>query len=611
MGRHYRRVFSKIPRARLAVFHFRPLALQQCFPFCYSVCMKSFFPRIPNTFVKLARPVRSAWGRFPVLPVLGLVMVAAVSLSMAAYEFFRMEDGRTDFDRADAFRGRMECLALGCSLGMLVSVAGQLLLERRFGRKVQLVFQAVTAVLSALALPPLISALGEPYCYLTVVGLDMAIVAAILFVFARRQGTGVAAANAVVAFVLAWIFSLCAIAGFFMVYYTFSSLVLELEGAVNEVTGILCWAIPLCVIWPWIFIAYAAREREEISIPAAYKAVVMKVLFPLALALLALLYAYFFKRLFMRSMPVGEINRFISMASAAYLFLYFASLPFEGRFLRFFRKRGALFIAPLLALQVVTFMLRVSEYGYTWTKSAGLFYIAFSVVAVALTVFRKGIHARAAFLVLAAALLLGSVGPLNIEDMTNRSQLARIERIYRSHGLFKGGSPVAEGAKTALSREEMKTVSEAFRNFDRNNRRLPEWARADWKAFESTFGFRQKMIYTGFRRVLTFRLRNGNAPLDVAAWSRIRAFKQSRSQIKGEIAIVIEIDGETFDITGILLPLLTEKEDEDAVDREEPLVIPISGGRSLMLTNVFINDSRDEDGNLGDSYYELSGYLCW
>lgn len=341
--------------------------------------MKRFSFHFRDGFSKVSRPVASALGRFPALFVLGLVAAVAVALSSSTLA--------ADID----FESRMECLALACSLGMPVSVMGQLLLEMaRRGRKAQLLFQAAAALLSVLAFFPLVSLLGEPYRFLTVCGLDCALAAGILFVLSRLQGTERASANSVVAFSLAWIFALCVFAGFCVISYTFDALIFELSGDTGEGVVALLYGISFSVVCPGIYVAYAARKREEISIPAAYKVVVMKVLFPLSFALLAVLYAYFFKRLFLRSMPVGTLNRFISVASAAYLFLYFASLPFDGRFLGFFRKYGALFVAPLLAVQIVTFIGRVSEYGYTWTKAAGLYYIVFSVTAIALSVFRRG-----------------------------------------------------------------------------------------------------------------------------------------------------------------------------------------------------------------------------
>ena len=570
--------------------------LAVCGLFCYTVPM--------NILAKLGRSFKAAVGRFPALFVLEDVLAVAAALHASAYRLFRT----MDYDARLAFENCAEAVALACALGMLFSVAAQLFLEGRRARKVQLAVQAAVALLSFAALVPLIMRMSEPRRYLVVPGVLLALSAVILFLLARAQGTGNAAANCLVAAVVAGISSLCALAGLMLVYFAFTTLVVSLDYKYG-LTFYLCVTIPLCSMWPEIFIAFASRPREEISISSAYKAVVLRILFPLAAALLLVLYAYLAKCLLTLTMPVGKINPFVSIATAAYLFLYFASLPFEGRFLALFRKYGALPMLPLVAAQIASFAIRVGAYGYTAARAASLLYIVFSIAACALTFVRRGAWARLSFLVLAAAFLAGSVGPLNIVDVASRSQLARIVRIYRAHGLLSDGVPVAEGAKDALSVEEKLSVAEAWRVLSPASARLPEWAKAGGADFEKTFGFSlSRRTERSDLLDLWFELEEPDAEIDVSAYTRLRRFSYSRHEIEGKVSVTVDIDGETFDITGEVLPFMAERR---KIEASEPLVIAV-GERTLVLTSVYVREPDSVDGKrAGYGWYSVEGFLCW
>lgn len=578
--------------------------------FRYTERMGRFSFRIPGVFVKLGRAVRPAAGRFPALFVLGVTGAVAVALYASAYDIFRAADGETRIAARLAFMARAERVAECCALGMIFSVAAQLLLERRLGRKAQLAFQAAVAVLSLAALPLLVMRLDEAHRILLVFGVSFALMSVVFFLLTRSQGTGMAAANLAVATGVAKVSSLCALAGLLIVDVAFTELVIDLPRAADSVVRWLCVTVPMCAMFPGIFVAFASRGRNEIAISAAYRAVVLRILFPLALALLLVLYAYLVKCLFALTMPVGKINPFVSVATAAYLFLYFASLPFEGRFLSFFRKYGALFMLPLVAAQIASFSIRVGAYGYTQARVASLLYIVFSIAACALTFVRRGAWAHLSFLVLAAAFLAGSATPLNIVDAANRSQLARIVRIYRAHGLLSDGVPVAEGAKDALSDEEMRAVSGAWRVLSRASARLPEWAKAGGEDFEKTFGFSlSRGTERDDPRDFLFELESPEAVIDVSAYTRLRRFSYSRHEIEGEVAVTIEIDGETFDITSEVRPRMARQINGERPQSPEPLAVPV-GGRTLVLTSVHVREP-DSGGEKRSGWYSLAGFLCW
>ncbi|MDE6774220.1 MAG: DUF4153 domain-containing protein, partial [Treponemataceae bacterium] len=357
-------------------------------------------------------------------------------------------------------------------------------------------------------------------------------------------------------------------------------------------------------------IAFAARGREQISLPIAYKVIILRILLPIGIALLAVLYVYLLKCLFTLTMPVGKINPFVSLATGCYLFFYFAALPYESPFLAFFRKYGAIFLLPLVAAQIVAFAIRIDAYGYTPVRVASLLYIIFSVVSCALTFVRRGKYMPMAFLIFAALCILGSATPLNVIDVAMRSQVARIVRVYRAHDLLADGVPVAEGAADALTAEEKRTVYESWSAFDREEyASIPKWAQVYASDFEPTFGFTINEAKHDEKTKARFNLEVHDAiTIDISAFSYLRRIDYHKciTNEKGIFAEV-EVNGENLDLTDALTPFIPQED----TTRYEPLIIPLSGGKTLILT--YINLTSHLQPTSDDDKVEcwISGYLCW
>ncbi len=570
--------------------------------------------RKQNVFTKLWRSVKPAAMRFPALFVLGIVAAVALALCIPSTVWF--ESWAEDFDEL------MAQIAWAGIWGMLLSVLAQLILERQHGRRVQLVAQAVVFAVSLFALPPLFSLINKAYCFtfLLLPGVPIALAAGIVFLLARAQGIELTIPNCVISALIAGIASLCAMAGLLVVFFAFTELIVELPDAGREVVLYLLVFLPLIAVQAGIFIAFAAREREQISLPAAYKVIILRILLPIGIALLAVLYAYLLKCLFTLTMPVGKINPFVSLATGFFLFFYFAALPYESPFLAFFRKYGAIFLLPLAAAQIAAFAIRIEAYGYTPARVASLMYIIFSVASCALTLVRSGKYVRGSFLIFAALCLLGSATPLNVIDVAMRSQVARIVRVYRAHGLLANGVPVAEGAAEALSAEEKRTVYESWdalwRRYDSPS--MPKWAQVYDPDFEPTFGFTAYEAKYGEKAKadaakyeektrVTFYLNVwAGEKIDISAFSYMKRipFLTCDTSDKGIFARIL---GQDIDLTDALTPYIPQ---EDTNRHEEPIIVPVGDGKTLILTRVEIN-APIKPTNDDELRCWIEGYLCW
>ena len=506
----------------------------------------------------------------------------------------------------------MERIAWAGVWGMLLSVLVQLLAEKRFAQRVQLVAQAAVFAVSLFALPSLFSLISKAYCFtfLLLPGVPAALAAVVVFLLARTQGIELTIPNSVISALIAGIASLCAMAGLLVVFFAFTELIVELPEAAHEFILCLFVFLPLIAVQAGIFIAFAAREREQISLPAAYKVIILRILLPIGIALLAVLYAYLLKCLFTLTMPVGKINPFVSLATGFFLFFYFAALPYESPFLAFFRKYGAIFLLPLVAAQIAAFAIRIDAYGYTPARVASLMYIIFSVASCALTLVRGGKYVRGSFLIFAALCILGSATPLNVIDVAMRSQVARIVRVYRAHDLLADGVPVAKGATEALSAEEKRTVYESWDALWRRYEipSIPEWAQLYESDFKTTFGFTTEEAKYGEKTTAEFHLNVPDAiTIDVSAFSYMKRIYRCECDTS-EKGIFARIHGQDIDLTDALTPYIPQ---EDTRRYGEPLIVPAGDGKTLILTYIrltsYLKPTSDDDKLV----CWIEGYLCW
>ncbi|MBD5441156.1 MAG: DUF4153 domain-containing protein [Treponema sp.] len=365
----------------------------------------------PGFFLKLWRLLKSTVVRFPALLVLGIVTAVTMTLS-TSYPLFYDGDWNS---KSLLFAERMERIAYAGAWGMLFSLMAQLLVERRFRRRTQLAVQAIIFAISIFVLPLLFLQIerGERREVL-LVGVTLALCAIIMFILTRAQGIDIAFPNCIVSAVIAGIFAICAIIVSEVLRLVSDNLYIAIPYYIFDNVFTLLPCLSLFVLFPTIFIAFATREREQISSSVVNHFIVLGILLPTGILFLPLLYLHLFKCLFMRTFLEREIFLYVTFATSGYLFFYFVSMPDESPFLVFFRRYGAFFMLPLLAMQIFAFVIKIDAEGYTPARVAALFYIIFSVASCALALIKRGKYMPLAFLIFAALCILGSATPLNI-----------------------------------------------------------------------------------------------------------------------------------------------------------------------------------------------------
>ena len=193
--------------------------------------------------------------------------------------------------------------------------------------------------------------------------------------------------------------------------------------------------------------------------PALFRALLMRVLWPVYLILLAILYLYVAKIIYVWAIPVGMMNWFASLALLAFSVFFFcfandARYSLLQRFLRW----GLLLFLPILAVQAAAVWQRVEPYGLTVLRYTSILCTIFGIFLLVLAFLRRS--PRPAFLVLELMIAAFTLTPLNIVDVPLRTQEARLWGVLEENDMLQDGEVVENPALAEGARDRLLSASE-------------------------------------------------------------------------------------------------------------------------------------------------------
>lgn len=187
-----------------------------------------------------------------------------------------------------------------------------------------------------------------------------------------------------------------------------------------------------------VFLSQLSFEKAEFPVARMYKALVFYAAFPVYVIYVAVLYVYLAKILVTRNMPGGQINIFVSLATAFYLFFYCTLKAFPGRASDIFYKIGTFVMLPCIAAQLVAVWIRFDAYGLTTMRWAGLLYTVSVLFFIVVVLLKK--NAPRAWLLFAAFLCaVSTLTPLSLTRVPSLEQKARLEKILHECGYYTDG----------------------------------------------------------------------------------------------------------------------------------------------------------------------------
>lgn len=408
------------------------------------------------------------------------------------------------------------------------------------------------------------------------------------------------------AFVISLIILLCVSAGLCLILWAVDSLLFSLDSNYFLAVFAGCFF----VVFINCTLAYSTRNFSSEKIAKPFKSIVKTLLFSLYIILVFVIYAYLIKSIFTKKIPVGKINWLVSFVSAFYLFFQLSLKKYtDDKVVSFFYKSGFLILIPLITIQCIAVGIRVNAYGLTVLRYESILYIIFSVIVLILSSFKNGEYIKYVYPVFAFMLMVACVTPLNLEDVPRRDHIKRIERIYKSHGMFKDNSFITENAGNVLSEDEKAVVCGSYDYLSRDSV-SPLWQNwsSDSKQFEQLFGFKYSGLYDYPEIAKDFVMHKymvvtGRYVLDVSRYSTMEPIAYTVVDENHNI-FILDKDLTKYDVTKFMQGYL---KDEGTEVLDEPLVWEISDGIYAIVTKVDINLPRSGTSTTLDA---IQGFLA-
>ncbi|MFC2287517.1 MAG: DUF4153 domain-containing protein [Selenomonas sp.] len=398
---------------------------------------------------RLCRSVQGGYQRFRTAMILDIVLFFCVGV-LTYRHVYEMQDWYTE---------EIGCAAAAAAIGCIFAVALRLFLERRGQERHG--FEALLTVVVFVFFFILVQGHDwtDPYILLKTAGPALVFASVGLYCL-EPQNEGEAPALVVFfAVSKAWLVGTLLIVSLNTCLTAFDSLLFSLESRLHTTLYFLIAEFSFLFIGIQVFLASLPERGKNMETPALFRALLMRVLWPVYLILLAILYLYVAKIIYVWAIPVGMMNWFASLALLAFSVFFFcfandARYSLLQRFLRW----GLLLFLPILAVQAVAVWQRVEPYGLTVLRYTSIHCTIFGIFLLVLAFLRRS--PRPALLVLAFMIAAFTLTPLNIVDVPLRTQEARLWGVLEENGMLQDGEVVENPALAEGARDRLLSASE-------------------------------------------------------------------------------------------------------------------------------------------------------
>ncbi|MBR1913010.1 MAG: hypothetical protein IJ828_11740 [Treponema sp.] len=212
---------------------------------------------------------------------------------------------------------------------------------------------------------------------------------------------------------------------------------------------------------------------------------------------------------------------------------------------------------------------------------------------------------------LALIILIASVTPLNIKALAVRSQVARIERVYKAHNLFKDGKIIPAASGDEFSAEEKKQIADSFSSFgislsepwsDKKLVALFPFISEDMTSenlFKQAFGFERPYTHTNDSSVCFDMSVDDDFVVDISGYSQMVRFDLGFDD-RHDGKVLLRSAFGTVDVTDFINEVVEKRRTKS----EEPLRYVASDGTVLFIMHLYV--CKDSDGILRTAV--CSGY---
>ena len=418
-------------------------------------------------------------------------------------------------------------------------------------------------------------------------GLVFALFALCIFLCVTEANKKVIFSHIFASLFFAEVTALAVFAGLMLCAFAFDSLIFSID---LDEYFLICFTFSQAVVAVTVFLSLLELEEEKITVPRAFRSLVLYALFPLYALLMFILYAYLLKILIRQKMPSGQINPFVSFASFFYIAFYFLLSRRENRAVLLFYKIGNLVLIPCIAAQIIAVVIRFQAYGLTSARLAGMLYIASVLYFIVLTFIKGGKYTPTFFILIVALCLISTFTPLHIKRIPDMQQHLRLEKFLHNYGYYTGGvfavpaasliDKIPDEKKSAIKSAYNALPSEMQKNYA-----------PDKKTFKEKFGFYTTSSHSEYK-ILDYIAKN--TKIDISAYSsleRLASYSYAESA-----KVIYVLDGKEYDLTDFMLNM---------PNNDAPFEIPAGDARLYILeANCQYNEAA---GTF--TFYRYQGYI--
>lgn len=382
----------------------------------------------------------------------------------------------------------------------------------------------------------------------------------------------------------------------------------EIESFIFIPLYFLCWI----AVFTDYFVINVSKHHVDITIPRFMGVLFSAVLAPLFAVFIIVLYSYLIKCTISHSFPMREMNMFCSIATALYILFVMTLSYFDTKPSRIFYKVEPFTVIPLIIVQLIITVDRVSAHGISMNRYASMLYILFSIIAVVLSFIKYRLYLIYICPAFAIIALIAGISPLNLIDVPLRSQTKIVYSVLEKNSLYKDGIIIKDKTKEVLSAEDKTAIIRAYNKIkyiDQN----------PFKDFEETLGFpiADYKLESKNEYVYIISVPTANKPVNISAYSQMFVIDYEIKDSK----ILLNYAGNILDITDTVKKHLAQKGkiSENNKYLEEPLVLKDSKGFTCIimqlsaytkdyLTNEQFESYRDNYSDLNIGCYAIIGY---
>ena len=384
--------------------------------------------------------------------------------------------------------------------GIVTCILAKILYERYFrGKCSKFVLEGAALVLSAI---PFALLLIYGYNPLLLLGLGGILISQIILIFYFSRTDSMSETFSYLFKSILFNLFACAIifGGLSICILAFTSLIYNFKDAYKA--HLILGQFVGTVLFGTMFLSGIPKAGQKITIPKVFVVIVSKIMLPVYVLLLSILYVYLGKIFFTWTFPAGWVNLFVSFSSLLFVFFAFSLSRYkkENKVIRLFLKFGGLAIIPTIAMQFVAIYIRISNYGLTSLRYASIALNIFALIFAIVFSLRPKKSLKNTPLMLAALVLLITVTPLNAVDIPMREQAGRLKRLLLNNNMLADNKITPNGG---IALEEKNKIIDSFRyvssNFKVSNYK-PEFLNEELmnKPEKEIFGFERPYSYSSY-----------------------------------------------------------------------------------------------------------------